>query len=427
MILWIDTVSGLDWNDVGSLSSLSPSLAALGTRLFSSSSSFLVSSLLLSLVEGDVDGLPVVELLGEILIGIKDGLVKLAESSLQESSESSDGLELILSGGGGEVVLRLPGVEESGGVVEELLVSVSLDLSLSADGAFNGGSEFEVSDVVSESGLSGLELSELFSLVLSELVVELDVGVLGFLSLVDELLDVIVESVQEFNYSLDGSLVSEEILVGGHLGEGGNGTSVVLGSLESDGMREHLLGDRSELDELLRSTGELVDDLETLSDGVLSVSGSLESVEVVLVLRVSGGLNESGSLDVGGLRVEVDLEVSSGLSEGGGELVEVLSGSVVGVSGITDLVVSESDLVVTSDLNASPERVVLSLLVVDVSLEVIEDVPDVMDGSTSLDLIHDLGECHLGHSKAESRGNLDVSHGANNEQANKESLGSHFL
>ena len=64
-----------------------------------------------------------------------------------------------------------------------------------------------------------------------------------------------------------------------------------------------------------------------------------------------------------------------------------------------------SDGVVFSDLQSSPDGVVLRLLVIDVSFEVIENVSDVADGSTRLDLVHDLGQSHLGHSEAESRGN----------------------
>ena len=329
----------------------------------------------------------------EGVISGNNGSTEAIESSSDHLSNGLEELELFVSGGGSGGVLISEGGAHLDGESEEFGVPVDLLLGL-------GDEEFlfkdalghlfevvlklllhlgEVSDGLLKSGLEGEE------------------GLLGevlLLGVVSEgVLDVLHELVEHASDSLDSGDVKEHIVLGsGHLGKHGDDWGVRAGKLDLDTGLEELLGVGGELDEGGFLGDEVIEEVDGTSDDAdgTSVGGDSSVVEGVTFFSSGGGRGE-GSSGVG--------EVLDGLSEidfslvpGGGASGEVGGGSSEGGLTFRDFTISEVLLFFAVTVVSGEHVIVLSLLLSDLTFELVEKSFDVGKWATSLDLGLDLGE-----------------------------------
>lgn len=305
-----------------------------------------------------------------------------SEVLLDQRQESLNQGLLFLSGVVSDVVLSLESVAHSLGSVEEVLVSLSLGGGVSDDGRLLGDGGLRVVGESLGGGLLGSELSESVVEDGNEGLVLSNISVLSLVDVLEFLVEVVEESVEEL---VDSGDISGVDSVSGEGGEGSNDGGVEVESVGLNSGNDHLGGDLSELDKdtdvTLEGSVELEGTLDD-SDGLLDGAQGL-SVELVLVVSGSGLILELSGLLV--LESDVELEDSLGSGEGSLSLVLDLGGNIEGGLGIRDLRGSESDLVVALSSLEDVDVVSSELLVVDVGEETLEDLVELLGGSTGLE------------------------------------------
>jgi len=306
-------------------------------------------------------------------------VLNLGESLLDHLLEFGDELELLSSGGGGEVVLVGEGVAEGGGLVPELLVSLLLVGGLGGDGGLGSDALVESVELVLESLLLGGESVEVVLESLVLLVEGFDGGSIELLELSLGGLDVASEVIEELGDTLEGGLV-ELSLLGGELGEGGEDGGIGGESLELNGVLDHLLGDLAHLSEGTGAGEDGGEDVGGLVDGLEGILVLLGSLVGIGLLSLSLGLDDSLVLLVG---EGVLLVLLVGILDSdllGVAAVELVAGVSEDVGGVSDLLLSE--LVLGGALGGLGvvDLVVVDLLGVDGVSELSQDVEDGIEG-----------------------------------------------
>lgn len=335
----------------------------------------------------------VVVVIGELVLLSDSGDVagKLGESGLNSLSDSSEEIELFSSSLGGGLVLIGDGLAEGGGVVEELLVSVSLGGGGEDDSSLGGDALVELADLGLKSfllGGKGLNESGQSGLIF---VVGSDGSLLSGSGFLVVSLDSGSEVGQHGLDSLEEGFVSLEVL-GGQLGEGAHNSSEVVNLSDLGGTLEHSVHVSGELGEGGFSGPDLFEDEEGLIDGsgglLVDFSGGLESV----------GFSSSGLLDEG-KEVSVfselsggDIQILDGSDSLGSASVEGFGGLLDGGVGLGDFVLSVGDFVSAVSLLGSEQLVVLGLLGGNLSDELVQHSVDRVQGTSGFQLGFDLGQ-----------------------------------
>jgi hypothetical protein len=329
----------------------------------------------------------------ERVISGNNGRTETFKSSSDHFSNGTEELELFVSGGGSGGVLFSESGAHRDGKGKELAVSVDLlrsfgDKELLFKDALGHFFEMvfelllhshKVSDGLFESGSKG------------------EIGLLGhvlFLVVVSKgVLDVLQKLVEHTSNSLNSGDVKEHIVLsGGHLGEHSDDWSIRAGELDLDTGLKELFGVGGELDEGSILSNEIVEEVDGTLDNRHSTSVMGDSLDVKGVTFLSssgsGGKGSSGVGEVLDGLGKIDLSLISGLGAGG----EVVGGSSEGRFTFVNFVVSEGLFFITAGAVSSKHTVMLSLFLVDLVFELVEESFNVGEWTAGLDLRFDLSE-----------------------------------